>query len=85
MHRVALAQCRFIKGGKKTLSEVGRSLIQTTKKEAQTLKEALRDIQPLQKQKDDDMTITQMHPRKDTLILTLTPYKKKKPKFGAPR
>ena len=82
MHRVALAQCRFIKGDKKNLSEVSRPLIKTTKKEAQTLKEALRDIQPLQKQKDDDMTITQMHPRKDTCILTLTPKKTKNPKFG---
>ena len=63
LHRIALAHCRFIKEG----------AIKTTKKEAQTLKEALRDIQPLQKQKDDDMTITQMHPRKDTLTLTLTP------------
>ena len=52
-------------------------IFKTTKKETLTLKQTQRDIQPPRKQKDDDMTIIQMNPRKDTYILTLTP---KKPK-----
>ena len=57
-------------------------IFKTTKKETLTLKQTQRDIQPPRKQKDDDMTIIQMNPRKDTYILTLTPKKTKNPKFG---